>query len=273
MLQQNLFTHHNSVMLVIDPDTSRIVDANPAAESYYGWAKPELTRKKITEINLLTPTKIFTQMIKARCKKKNHFTFRHQLANAEVRDVEVYSAPINQGGHQLLYSIIHDITECKQIQNSLRKTQDRLESVIRERNSELEDIQKALDILLKHREMDKTQMAGKLKSRYDALVAPLVGQLKSSLDSPRQKTLMDILESSLTDLLGPLPPHPAPLEQLTPTEVQVAAMVKQGMTNKEIAQATHKSIRTISNHRDHIREKLGIRNRKINLRVHLNSLK
>ena len=270
---QSLFENHHSVMLVIDPDTRQIVDANPAAEAFYGWTKAELTQKKITDINMLTPGVVHNEITNARQQRQNHFIFRHQLASGEIRDVEVYSAPIRQGDRELLYSIVHDITDQTQVNRSLLYSQQMLEATVQQRNAELEETNTALRILLKHREADKNQLVQNLESRYETLVLPLLAQLKTSLVTQRQDTLMELLESSLTELFEPFSVHLEPLRSLTPAEMQVAAMVKQGMTNKEIAQITHKSVRTVSNHRDHIRQKLGIRNRKINLRVHLNTLK
>ena len=110
---RSLFKNNHSVMLLIDPETANIVDANPAAVSFYGWSYEELTRKKITDINRLTKERVFDVMKKVKMEQRKHLYFRHLLASGEIRDVEVYSGPIKVHGRELLYSIVHDITARK----------------------------------------------------------------------------------------------------------------------------------------------------------------
>jgi PAS domain S-box-containing protein len=108
---RNLFIKNHSVILLIDPDDATIVDANPAAIAYYGWSMDELKDKKITQINMLTQDQVYEEMERARSEKRSHFIFKHCLSNGEVRDVEVFSGPINFRGKKLLCSIVHDITD------------------------------------------------------------------------------------------------------------------------------------------------------------------
>jgi PAS domain S-box-containing protein len=110
---RSLFKNNHSVMLLIDPETGNIVDANPAAVSFYGWSYEELTRKKITDINRLTEEEVFDVMEKVKMEQRKHLYFRHFLDSGEIRDVEIYSGPIKVHGRELLYSIVHDITARK----------------------------------------------------------------------------------------------------------------------------------------------------------------
>jgi len=110
---RSLFKNNHSVMLLIDPETANIVDANPAALSFYGWSYEALTRKKMFDINTLKEEQVFGEMEKAKMEKRKHFYFRHCLASGEIRDVEVYSGPIKVHGKKLLYSIVYDITARK----------------------------------------------------------------------------------------------------------------------------------------------------------------
>ena len=120
---RSLFENNHAVMLLIDPDTGWIVDANPAAAAYYGWTREELCHKKINEINTLSPAALRAEMDRARGAQRNHFHFRHRLADGSVRDVEVFSGPIALSGLSLLYSIVHDITERKAAEAGLRLSQ------------------------------------------------------------------------------------------------------------------------------------------------------
>ena len=126
----SLFKNNHSVMLLIDPVSADIVDANPAACNFYGWSQEELTSMKITDINMLPKREIFQEMERAKSEKRNHFYFRHRLANEKIRDVEVYSGPIGLDGKELLYSIIHDISERKQMEEELRESEHYFRSLL-----------------------------------------------------------------------------------------------------------------------------------------------
>ncbi len=117
---RSLFKHNKAVMLLIDPENSDIIDANIAACAYYGWSQDEMTGKKIYEINILSSEKVQAEMQKAVREKRNYFIFRHRLANGDIRDVEVYSSPVTVDSKNLLYSVIHDITERKLAEDELK---------------------------------------------------------------------------------------------------------------------------------------------------------
>ncbi len=116
---RSLFQNKKTVMLIVDPKDGMIIDANPAAETFYGWEQTELCQMKITQINMLTEQEVKSEMELALHEKRNFFTFRHCLADGSFRDVEVFSAPITLAGRSLLYSIINDITERKEFQEAL----------------------------------------------------------------------------------------------------------------------------------------------------------
>jgi PAS domain S-box len=125
-----LFKNNYAPMLLIDPETGDIVDANPAACSFYGYEKEKLTKKRITDLNILTDQKIFNEMKKAGQLMKNHFVFKHRLASGEIRDVDTYSGPITVNGKKLIYSIIHDITQEKIAEKDLKSERELLQAII-----------------------------------------------------------------------------------------------------------------------------------------------
>lgn len=113
---RSLFLNSHAVMLIIDPSTGNIEDANPAACAFYGYPRNELLAKKISQINMLPNHEVFQEMQRAKAQQRSYFIFRHRLASGEVRDVEVYSGPVMVGRRELLYSIIHDITDRKRLE-------------------------------------------------------------------------------------------------------------------------------------------------------------
>ena len=122
---RSLFQLNHSVILIIDTSTGQIIDANPAAEKYYGWNHAELCAKNIAQINTLTPEEVKIEMKNARDKKRNYFLFQHRLVNGEIRDVVVYSGPIKVGNSTHLFSNIHDISNRKIIENALLESEQR----------------------------------------------------------------------------------------------------------------------------------------------------
>ena len=104
------FNTHSNPMLVINPASGQIVDANPAAVRFYGYPRPQLRQMTIQQINALTPEQVAAERELASTEGRNFFIFRHRLASGELRTVEVYSHPYAFNDLTLLISVIHDIT-------------------------------------------------------------------------------------------------------------------------------------------------------------------
>ncbi len=115
-----LFHANKAVMLLIDPDNGTILACNKAAQKFYGYSEEELTQKKIQQINVLHPSEINQEMQAAREEKREHFFFKHRLKDGTIKDVEVVSGPFEQQGKTLLYSIIHDVSDKKKIEQKLK---------------------------------------------------------------------------------------------------------------------------------------------------------
>jgi PAS domain S-box-containing protein len=120
---RSLFERHASVMLLIDPVTDAIIDANGAAEGFYGYTREQLRMMAITDLNQLSPQRTHEEMNRALRGENGHFVFPHRLANGQIRSVEVHSSPIAYDGKQLLFSIIHDVTARQQLEARLRQVQ------------------------------------------------------------------------------------------------------------------------------------------------------
>lgn len=129
-IYKSLFENSYSLMLIINPDTGNIIDANNAACNYYGYKKYELLNMQIQDINMLSDEQIYQEMQNAKAENRNYFNFRHRLANGKIRDVEVFSGPIIIDNNKVLYSIIHDITKRKQVENQIKLERQFSESLI-----------------------------------------------------------------------------------------------------------------------------------------------
>ena len=124
--------------------------------------------------------------------------------------------------------------------------------------------------MLEQRSEDKNELQGNVLSNVKELIRPYLEQLKKSRMSTRQQTLLRILESNLNNIVSPfLSRLSTRFINLTPTEIRVINLIKEGKTNKEIAELMLISKNTVLFHRHNIRGKLNLKNTKINLRTHL----
>jgi len=173
-----------------------------------------------------------------------------------------------------------EISERRRTEALLREARENLERLVEERTAaleaktaNLEELNVALKVLLKQREDDRQDLEANLMQNVKDLILPHLAKLKSGELSDRQKNYVEILESNLHRIVSPLARRlSSSYFSLTPTEVRVASLVKQERTTKEIAEAFHVSESAIIYHRHNIRRKLGLNNKKINLKTYLHSL-
>ena len=124
------FEESQSVMLLIDPETAGIVDANPAACRFYKYSREQLKDMKMWQINRLGEAEVHTRLARVKAQKHQQFEFTHTLADGQTVPVEVYRSPIQVRGRALLYTIVHDISKRKKAEKSLEERSQFLQSVI-----------------------------------------------------------------------------------------------------------------------------------------------
>ena len=194
-----------------------------------------------------------------------HWHFReinkhYDMFEALIRDSD---------GSKLKLVILHDITKLIHIEEALRNS----ETSLMERTGELEDMNAALKVLLGKRNEEARKIEQKIFSNYKQLISPIVERLKSSETKRGRQDLIDLLESELNNIISPFSKKLSdPMVNLTPKEIEVASLIKFGKSNKEIATLLNNSIHTISHHREKIRGKMGLKNKKSNLRTFLSAL-
>jgi two-component system, cell cycle sensor histidine kinase and response regulator CckA len=127
---RDVFENNRAVMLIVDPGTRTIFDANSTACAFYGYDRAEMQEMPVTVINPSPSEKIKADMREAAQKKRDYFRVKHRLASGEIRDVEIYSGPLNLNGKALLLSIIHDVTERQRAEEQLRESEERYRTLI-----------------------------------------------------------------------------------------------------------------------------------------------
>ena len=185
-------------------------------------------------------------------------------------------------------TVIKDITDLKKTEQKLRQLNETLEQKVAERTRlietrskqlqalavELKEANAALKVLLKQRDQDKIELEEKVLVNVNQLIIPYLGKLKRRKLDAKQKAYTEILESNLNEIVSPLARSlSSKFLRLSHTELEVASLVEQGQTTKQIAETMNLAESTIDFHRNNIRSKLGVKNKKIGLRTYLASIK
>ena len=162
-----------------------------------------------------------------------------------------------------------NITALKLAEEALKIQEQDLEA----QRTNLEEANTALKVLLKQREQDRVELENKILKNIRELILPYVAKLKEKNLKTGEKTLIDIIDSNLNDIVSPLLQRLVNAKIiLTPQEIQVAALVKAGKSSKEIADILNVSTTTIGFHRKNLRKKLGLDHSRKNLRAYLLSM-
>jgi diguanylate cyclase (GGDEF)-like protein/PAS domain S-box-containing protein len=178
-----MFENHHAVMMLIEPVTGRIVDVNHSAAAFYGYDRATLMQMSINAVNTLSPAEIQQEMQQAARNEVNYFVFPHRLANGDIRIVEIHSSPLILHGQPTLFSIIHDITERKQIENALKTANEQLQA----RVAEVEQLQVEL-----REQALRDPLTGLYNRRYLSETLPHELQRANREDGIVSVILMDI---------------------------------------------------------------------------------
>lgn len=155
-------------ILLVDPETTQVVDANPAACEFYGYSRDELLTMSVLQTDAHSAEVVRAEFERAAGGARVRFASKHLLAEGRVRDVEISVGPISVGGHPLLYSMIHDITERKRMESELERSKRNLEFIVGQRTQ---------DLLRTNAELQQASMA------RDMVFASLSRELRTSLQT------------------------------------------------------------------------------------------
>ncbi|MBI5889143.1 MAG: EAL domain-containing protein [Nitrosomonadales bacterium] len=173
-----MFERHNAPMLLIEPASGRIVDANNAAGRFYGYPAEQMKSMNIGDINTLPQEQVEAELVRASREERNYFIFPHRLGNGEIRNVEVHSSPMEVDGQSLLFSIIHDITERQHAEAALRQSVALSESLIQ-----------AMPVPVFHKDA---------QGRYTGCNAAFTGFIGKSCDEIVGKTVFEVSPQSFS---------------------------------------------------------------------------
>ncbi|WP_424934194.1 LuxR C-terminal-related transcriptional regulator [Amaricoccus macauensis] len=170
--------------------------------------------------------------------------------------------------------LLVEIDTRARIERQLQATLDQLETRVSERTAELQEVNTALRVLLANVERSRDEYDAKVLRQIKGLILPTIGTLRARLSSDESATTyLGMLEDNLLSITATLSGQLATaFETMTPSEQEVAQLIMQGNTTKDIARMLSRETSTIEFHRNNIRKKLGLRKSGQNLRSKLRSM-
>ncbi len=255
-------------LIVLSDIDGHILDINERLNDWLGYSPQEVIGKSLLDLPFLSnkgKSKAKAKLSQRLAGKKvSPYEIGFYPKSGEKRIGGIVANPIRNENGEIIQVLvmISDITERKQAEQELKK-----------KTQNLEEVNTALKVLLEKRESDKTELGKNVILNVTELIMPYLQKLKIKNSSDKEKVYFDIIESNLKDIISPFMHNlSVNFTKLSPTEIQVIDMIKQGNTTKEIAKMMNLATSTIDTHRNNIRKKLNLNNKKINLFNYLSSL-
>lgn len=259
--------------VIVSGADERIVFANPAAARLIGGSGPEaLVGRSVFEF--------FHASSHATVRARSQAALTEGVAgpaerrrvmrsDQSVLDVDTAVTPIQFDGQPCLLRVNRDVTARVQAEDELLRKDREISLQL----GKIEKLNAALTALLEHREQENQRHLAGLHTTLEQLVLAHVETLKATPLTPDQKILIEVIEANLRNVAASFVRQlDAWKLQLTPTEVQVADLVRLGKRNKEIARLLHVSPSAIAFHRNNLRGKLGLTGRPVNLVSYLRTM-
>ncbi|MFB3925068.1 MAG: PAS domain S-box protein [Syntrophales bacterium] len=266
---RELFENANDMIYFLD-FKGNVLSCNASTAKTYGYSPEEMLGLNINQFvdknHLPTARNILQKKLEGK-EDSDPQELLTYTKGGEAVWVEVNTRLVREKGIPVsIQGIARNITERKRMEEALKRRERELE----EKSRNLEEANMALKVLLKHREEDRAELEEKVLYNMKELILPYIDKLKMTRIDSHQLNQLNILESNVNEVISPfLRNLSLKYPNLTPREIQIINFIKEGRTTKEIAKLTNSSARTIDFHRDNIRKKLNLKNRKANLRSYL----
>ncbi len=265
---------HDAIMML---DKKSFFDCNEKALEIYGFrSKEEFVKYHPGEVSPAfqpdgeASVEKANRMIDLALENGSHaFTWIHKKVDGTLFPAEILLSRFELGGRSVVQAVVRDITERVQSELALKRSKEELEV----KSAYLEEANTALKVLLRRREEDKAAQEEDVLANVRSLILPYIDRLKHGLTGTDQQAYLQVLEANLNNIISPFLRNITLAHfNLTGREIQIANLVKEGRTNKEMSEMLNLSIRSVEFHRDNIRKKMKLDHRKANLRVFLLSL-
>lgn len=276
-----LFEHAGFSILLVNPDTGKPIEFNRMQYERLGYTREEFKQLSLEDIVVEEHSDESVINRKLINEKGSAVTeSRHRTKDGRILHMLISSVAVEIEGVTYHQNIESDITELKHAEEFLKKAKQELENRVDKRTAELnektielEGMNTALRVLLQKKDEAMSDIEEKLLINTKKLVLPHLDKIKATKLSPRQSVYLQELESNLKEIVSPfLKNLTNQYSDLTPTEIKVASLIREGRTSKEIADFMTLSENTIETHRTSIRKKLDLNHKKVNLRNYLNTL-
>ena len=276
LLMRGLFNSLQAGIVVLTPERT-ILRVNASLVKMFGYSEKELIGEETEKLHVNTT--YYQEFISDRMAgdvfhkgKTVNCEYIMKRKDGTIFPTEHTVSPLGDASGRVIgvISVVRDITERKQVEQALQEACEEMESKVETRTGELMEANTALKVLLKTREKDRETLEENILSNVKELVLPYLEKIKGRKLDDDVATYLHIVESNLNEIISPFSNKlSSRYYNLTPREIQVANLVRDGKTNKEIADVMSVSLRTVGFHRENIRKKLGLQNKKANLRSHL----
>ena len=198
---RDLFEKNSSVMMLIEPQSGAIVDANRSAVDFYGYPRETLLQMSVSAINTLPPEETARQRERARRGECKFFEFRHRLASGEVRDVEVHITPIESDGKPMLVSIVNDVSARRSAERELAQYREHLEEVVATRTAELMQAKLAAESASNTKSAFLANMSHEIRTPMNAILG-MAALLRRSGMTPAQADKLEKIDRAGKHLLA-----------------------------------------------------------------------
>jgi PAS domain S-box-containing protein len=267
---RNLFDQATDGIMMMPIDGINFT-VNKSFAKLHGYDSPkEMEHLTLSDIDTPETAKLAPERLRRLLAGESmNFEVGHYHKDGHSLSLEVSCNIMQIEGKSYFVGFHKDITDRKRVEHALQRAHDEL----RLRTIELEEANTALRVLLKRQMKDQKDLEERLQVNVNELVIPFIKTLRNCNPNDRGMSYLNILESNLKDIVSPfLSSLSSKYKKLTPKEIQIVGMIKDGMESKEIAEILGVAISTVSTHRENIRKKLGLLKGETNLRSYLISI-